>query len=138
MDETVQVPSRLLYCFPHVIVAVKVEDIRDEVEGVLVVLDLGVEPGQVEPIGDVVLVDFAKVFIASRGDELCSQTRNQCVSMAIGNFLTGCSSNERSQQQQRLLEKKSIPSRANSWHSHSQTRSQSHPWPAITKSMLGA
>lgn len=45
MDKTVQVPSRLLYCFPHVVIAVEVEDIGDEIESILVVLDLSVETG---------------------------------------------------------------------------------------------
>lgn len=90
MNETVQVPGRLLYCFPHIIVAVEVEDIGDEVESILVVLDLGVEARQVEPIRDVVLVDFAKVLIASRGDELQTDRRATCVSndmTQLGNFL---------------------------------------------------
>ena len=55
----------LFYLFPHVIVAVEVEDICDKIEGILVVLDFGVEPGKVETVGEVFLVYFAKVLIAS-------------------------------------------------------------------------
>ena len=50
--------------FPHVIVAVEVEDICDKVESILVVLDLGVEPGKVESVGEIFFVYFAKVLIA--------------------------------------------------------------------------
>ena len=55
----------LFYLFPHVIVAVEVEDICHKVEGILVVLDLGVEPGKVESVGEIFFVYFAKVLIAS-------------------------------------------------------------------------
>ena len=51
--------------FPHVIVAVEVEDICDKIEGILVVLDFGVESGKVETVGEIFLVYFAKVLIAS-------------------------------------------------------------------------
>ena len=60
----------LLDLFSHLVIAVKIEDIGDEVKGVLVVLDIGVEAGQVEAVGEVVFVDFAEVLIASGGDEL--------------------------------------------------------------------
>lgn len=70
MYQAIQVPCRLFNGFPHVIVAVEVEYICDEVERVLVVLNFGVQTSQVEAVGEVVFVDFAKVFIASGGDEL--------------------------------------------------------------------
>ena len=43
--------GRLLYLFAHIIVDFHVEDIRDEVEGILVVLHFGVEAGEVEAVG---------------------------------------------------------------------------------------
>lgn len=66
MHQAVQVPGRTLNGLAHIIVAVEVEDIRHQIERILVVLDLGVEAGQVEAIRQVVLVDLAKVFVASR------------------------------------------------------------------------
>ena len=42
----------------------RTEIISDEVEGLGVVLDLGVEAGKVEPVEDVILFYFAKVLIS--------------------------------------------------------------------------
>ena len=44
-------PSGFLDLLAHVIVAVEVEDVSDEVECVLVVLDVGVEASEVEAVG---------------------------------------------------------------------------------------
>lgn len=66
MNQSIQVSSRLLNCLPHVIVAVKIEDVGDQVESILVVLNVGIEACQVESVGKVVFVDLAKVLIASR------------------------------------------------------------------------
>lgn len=63
-------PRGLLDRLPHLIVAVKVEDIGDEIQCILVVLDLRVQPSQVEPIRKVILVDLAEIFVATRGNEL--------------------------------------------------------------------
>ena len=62
--------SRLLNLLPHLIVAVEIEDICDEVESVLIILDISVEACEVEAVGKVVLVNFTKVLIAARRDEL--------------------------------------------------------------------
>lgn len=70
MHKTVQVPCRLLDCLSHLIIAVKVEDVRDEIERILVVLDFSVKACKVEPVGEVFLVDFAEVFVATGGYEL--------------------------------------------------------------------
>jgi len=67
------VPRRLLDLLSHVIIAVEVKDVSHKVEGVLIVLDIGVEPGQVEAVSEIVFVDFAKVFIASRRYKLKKQ-----------------------------------------------------------------
>lgn len=66
MHQAVQVPGRALNGLAHIIVAVEVEDIRHQIERILVVLDLGVETSQVEAIRQVIFVDLAKVFVASR------------------------------------------------------------------------
>ena len=56
---------RLLNLFPHLIVAVEVEDVCYEVEGILVVLNLGVQPSKIEPIGKVLFVNLAEVLVPS-------------------------------------------------------------------------
>ena len=43
VDESVEMPCRLLDLFPHVIVAVEVEHVCDEIECILVVLNFGVQ-----------------------------------------------------------------------------------------------
>ena len=63
-------PSRLLNLLPHIVIAVKVKDISNKIEGVLVVLNIGIESSQVEAVREVVFIDFAEVLIASRRDEL--------------------------------------------------------------------
>lgn len=63
-------PSRLLDRLAHLIVAVQVEHIRHQVQGILIVLHLRVEARQVEAVGQIVLVDLAEVLVAPRGDEL--------------------------------------------------------------------
>jgi len=63
-------PRRLLDLFPHLIVAVEVKHIGDEIERILIVLDLGVEASEVEAICQVVLVNLAKVLVSAGGDEL--------------------------------------------------------------------
>lgn len=65
---------RLLNLLPHLIVTVEIEDICDEVKSVLVILDIGVEACEVEAVGKVVLVNFTKVLIATRRDELENET----------------------------------------------------------------
>ena len=70
MHHSVEVSSGLLDLFSHLIVAIEVEDISDEVEGVLIVVDFGVETSQVESVGKVFFVDLAKVFVATGRDEL--------------------------------------------------------------------
>lgn len=63
-------PRRFLNLLAHLVVAVEVEDIGDEVEGILVVLDLGVEASEVEAVGEVLFVDFAEVLVAAGRYEL--------------------------------------------------------------------
>ena len=53
-----------------VIVGIKVKHVGDEIKRVLIVLYLGVETSQVESIGEVFLVNLAKVLIATRRDKL--------------------------------------------------------------------
>jgi hypothetical protein len=64
------VPGGLFDRLAHVVFAVEVEDVGDQVQRVLVVVDFRVETCKVEAVGYVFFVDFAEVFIATRGDEL--------------------------------------------------------------------
>lgn len=70
VDEAVQMTSGFLDRLAHVVFAVEIEHIRDQIKGMLVVVDLRVKAGQVESICYVLLVDLAKVFIAARRYEL--------------------------------------------------------------------
>lgn len=70
MNEAVEVTGGFLNLLAKVIVGIKVKHVGDQIKRVLIVLDLGVETGQVESIGEIFLVNFAKVLIATRGYEL--------------------------------------------------------------------
>ena len=70
MYQAVKVPCRLLNLLSHIIITIQVKDISDEVESVLVILNICIEPSEVESVCEVVFVDLAEVFIASRRDEL--------------------------------------------------------------------
>lgn len=70
MHQPIQMSRGLLDRLAHIILAVEVEDISDEIEGILVILDFCVEACEVEAVGEVFFVDLAEVFVAARGDEL--------------------------------------------------------------------
>lgn len=70
MHQPVEMTSRFLYLLAHVIIAIKVEDVGDKVESILVVLDVGVEAGEVEAIGQIVFVNLAEILVAAGRDEL--------------------------------------------------------------------
>lgn len=61
---------RLLDLLAHVVFALQIEHVRDEVERILVVLYLGVEASEVEAIRQVLFVHVTKVLVSSRIDEL--------------------------------------------------------------------
>jgi hypothetical protein len=65
MNQAIEVTGGLFDLLAQIIVGVKIENVRHKVKGVLVVGNLGVQPGEVKPIGQVVLVDFAEVFITA-------------------------------------------------------------------------
>lgn len=73
VHKAIEMPRTLLNLFAHVVINFHVEDIRDEIEGVLVVLYFRIEPSQVEAVRQVVFVDLAEVFISTRRDELRSR-----------------------------------------------------------------
>lgn len=63
-------PCGFLDLLSHIIIAVQVENVGHKVESVLVVLNIGIEPRQIEPVCEVILINLAKVFIPSRRDKL--------------------------------------------------------------------
>ena len=65
VDEAVEVAGGLLNRLAHVVFAVEVEDVGDQVQGVLVVVDLCVQAGEVETVGDVFFVDLTEVLVAT-------------------------------------------------------------------------
>jgi hypothetical protein len=67
-------PRGLLNLFPLIIVAIQIKNVRHQIKRILVVLDLCIQTRQVEPIGQIVFVDFAKVLVASRGYKLILQS----------------------------------------------------------------
>ena len=70
VNEAVQVTSRLLDLFAHIVVAVQIEDVGDKVESILVVLNFCVETREIEAVGQVLLVDFAEVFVSAGRNKL--------------------------------------------------------------------
>ena len=77
MNEAVEVPCRFFDGFTHLIVAVEIKNVGNEVERILVVLHFRVQAGQVEAVCEVVFVNLTKVFVASRGYELDAESRSQ-------------------------------------------------------------
>lgn len=69
VNKPIKMPSRLLYRLSGFIVTFEVENVRDKIKRVLVVVNLLLESGEVEPVSQVFFVDFAKVFVAARGNE---------------------------------------------------------------------
>jgi hypothetical protein len=65
VDQAIEMPCTLLDLLAHVVVHLHVEDICDQVQRVLVVLDLRIEACEVEAVGQIILVDFAEVLVAS-------------------------------------------------------------------------
>lgn len=75
MDKSVQVASRFLDLLTKVVVRIEVENVGHEVQCILIVRDLGVKAGKVETIGQVFLVDFAKVLVSAGRNELGKKVR---------------------------------------------------------------
>lgn len=70
MNKSVQVASRFLDLLAKVVIRIEVKNVGHEVQRILIVRDLGVEAGKVETIGQVFLVDFAKVLVSAGRNEL--------------------------------------------------------------------
>jgi hypothetical protein len=69
VHEPVQVPRGFLNLVSYIVVAIEFEDVCDEVKGILVVLDFGLEAGEVEAVGEILFIDFAEVLMAAGRDE---------------------------------------------------------------------
>lgn len=65
MHKTVQVSGRFFNLLTHVIIAVEVKYVGDEIEGILVVLNIHVDASKVESVGKVVFIDLAIVFVST-------------------------------------------------------------------------
>ena len=70
VDQTVEMASRFLDLFTHVIFTVEVEDIGDKVESMLIVVYFRVKACQVEAIGEVFFVYLAEILVSSGGYKL--------------------------------------------------------------------
>lgn len=70
MNKSVQVPRIFLNLFPYLILTLEIKHIRHKIQRILVVLHLLLQPGEVEAVRQVLLVDLAKVLVAAGGDEL--------------------------------------------------------------------
>jgi len=73
MHKPVQMPRALLDLLAHVIVHLHVEDVRNEVQCILIILHFRVKASEVEPVRQVIFVDLAEVLIATCGYELHSE-----------------------------------------------------------------
>jgi len=70
VNKAIEMAGRLFDCFPHVVFTVKVKDVCDEIESILVVLNLGVETSEIETVCQVLLVDLAEVLVSTGRNEL--------------------------------------------------------------------
>ena len=70
MHQAIKMPGTLLDLLAHILVDFHVEDIGHEIQSILVVLHFRIEACEVEAVREVVLVNFAEVFIAAGGYEL--------------------------------------------------------------------
>jgi hypothetical protein len=85
MHQAVKVACALLDLLPHVVVDFHVKDVGHQIECILVVLHFCVQSSQVEAICEVILVDFAEVFIAACRYELerCQQSSRSKISVVF-------------------------------------------------------
>jgi len=63
-------PRRLLNRLPHLIVTIQIKNVCHQVQRILVILHLGIQAREVKAIRKVILINFAKVLVTPRGNEL--------------------------------------------------------------------
>jgi hypothetical protein len=83
VHQPVEMTSGFLNLLAHVIIAIKVEDVGDKVKSILIVLDVGVEAGEIEAVGQVVFVNLAEILVAAGGDELEHRRKVSVLNRAI-------------------------------------------------------
>lgn len=86
MYQAIQMASGLFDLLPHVVITVEVENVGDEVERILIILDLGVKPSEIEAIGQILLIDVAEVLIPARRDKLLKRDESAGVRALTGEF----------------------------------------------------
>lgn len=70
MDQAIEVTGGLLNSLSHLIIAVQVEDVGDEVESILIILYLRIKTCEIESVGEIVLINLAEILVTARGYEL--------------------------------------------------------------------
>lgn len=70
MYQTVKMTSGFLDLLSKIIVGIEVEHVGHKVKRILIVRDLGLQPREVKPIGQVIFVDLAEILVSSRRDKL--------------------------------------------------------------------
>ena len=80
-------PGRLLDHLPLLVFAVEIEDVGDEIEGMLIILNFRIEAGQIKSISQVVLIDFTEVFVSSGRNELCKSKVSKQLQAELVQFL---------------------------------------------------
>lgn len=70
MNEAVEVTGRAFNFLTHLVIAIVIKDVSDQVQSVLVMLNVDIETCKIEAVGDIVFVDLAKVFVATGCNEL--------------------------------------------------------------------
>ena len=70
VNQAIQMARRFLNLLAQVVVCIEVENIRHEVQRILIVRYFGVQAGKIETVGQVFLVDLTEVLISARRNEL--------------------------------------------------------------------
>lgn len=65
MNQSIKMSGGFFYLLSHIVVAVEVKHVGNQIKGILIVLNLSVESSKVEPVREVFFVDLTEVFIAS-------------------------------------------------------------------------
>jgi hypothetical protein len=76
MHQPVEMAGRFFNLLTQIIIGIEVKHVCHEVESILVIGNFRVQTSEVEPIRQVILVDFTKVLISARRDELKKKGRS--------------------------------------------------------------
>lgn len=89
MHKPIKMSSTLLNTLPQLILTIHIKHIGDNIERIGVVLHFILQPREVEPVVEVILVDFAKVLVAARGYEPVPPVRDEFVGVGFGVVVHG-------------------------------------------------